>query len=144
MAYLSEEIDPKGLGASMGLYIAGNAFGGMAGRVLTGMLAEYFSWRLALAGMGAMGIAAAIGFLVLLPPSRNFHPRKSDARYHIDAWLGHLRNPALALLFAIGFLAMGAFVTIYNYAGFRPDRTRPDLHGLPLRHRSLLGGGAFR
>ncbi|ENT02178.1 hypothetical protein C038_03011 [Brucella sp. 63/311] len=30
MSYLAEEIDPRGLGASMGLYIAGNAFGGMA------------------------------------------------------------------------------------------------------------------
>ncbi|MEQ1403999.1 MFS transporter [Neorhizobium sp. Rsf11] len=119
MAYLSEEIDPRGLGASMGLYIAGNAFGGMAGRVFTGMLAEYFSWRLALAGIGLMGIVAAIGFLVLLPPSRNFIPRKSTVRYHVDAWFGHLKNPALALLFAIGFLMMGAFVTIYNYAGFR-------------------------
>lgn len=119
MAYLSEEIDPKGLGASMGLYIAGNAFGGMAGRVFTGMLAEYFSWRLALAAIGLLGIAAAIGFLVLLPPSRNFVPRKSTVRYHVDAWFGHLKNPALALLFAIGFLMMGAFVTIYNYVGFR-------------------------
>ncbi|EUC00502.1 major facilitator superfamily MFS_1 [Rhizobium sp. CF080] len=119
MAYLSEEIDPKGLGASMGLYIAGNAFGGMAGRVVTGMLAEYLSWRPALAGMGVLGIAAAIGFLILLPPSRNFVPRKSDTRYHVQAWLGHLKNPTLALLFAIAFLMMGAFVTIYNYAGFR-------------------------
>jgi YNFM family putative membrane transporter len=119
MAYLSEEIDPKGLGASMGLYIAGNAFGGMAGRVVTGILAEYFSWRPALAGIGVLGILAAIGFLVLLPPSRNFVPRKSNAAYHARAWLGHIRNPALALLFAIGFLLMGAFVTIYNYVGFR-------------------------
>ena len=119
MAYLSEEVDPKGLGAAMGLYIAGNAFGGMAGRVVTGVLAEYFSWRLALVGMGALGIVAAIGFLVLLPPSRNFVPRKSNLRYHVDAWLGHLNHAALALLFAIGFLLMGAFVTIYNYIGFR-------------------------
>jgi len=119
MAYLSEEIDPKGLGASMGLYIAGNAFGGMAGRVFTGVLAEYTSWRLALGAIGVMGIAAAIGFLILLPPSRNFVPRRSTMRYHIDAWIGHLKNPALAMLFAIGFLAMGSFVTIYNYAGFR-------------------------
>ncbi len=119
MAYLSEEIDPKGLGASMGLYIAGNAFGGMAGRVFTGVIAEYTSWRLALGAIGVMGIAAAIGFLLLLPPSRNFLARKSTMRYHIDAWIGHLKNPALAMLFAIGFLAMGSFVTIYNYAGFR-------------------------
>ncbi|EFG36397.1 MFS transporter [Brucella sp. NVSL 07-0026] len=70
MSYLAEEIDPRGLGASMGLYIAGNAFGGMAGRVITGTLAEYYSWRPALAVMGLLGLAAAIGFWALLPTSR--------------------------------------------------------------------------
>ncbi|TCR90815.1 MFS transporter [Rhizobium sp. BK376] len=120
MAYLAEEIDPRGLGASMGLYIAGNAFGGMAGRVVTGTLAEFFSWRPALAAIGLLGLATAIGFLFLLPPSRNFVPRKGfQASFHVKAWLGHVRNPALPLLFAIGFLAMGSFVTVYNYAGFR-------------------------
>jgi YNFM family putative membrane transporter len=120
MAYLAEEIDPRGLGSAMGLYIAGNAFGGMAGRVVTGTMAEFFDWRPALFTVGLMGLATAIGFLLLLPPSRNFSPRKGfEASFHIRAWLGHVRNPALPLLFAIGFLAMGAFVTVYNYAGFR-------------------------
>lgn len=132
MAYLSEEIDPKGLGASMGLYIAGNAFGGMAGRVVTGILAEYFSWRLALAGIGAMGIIAAIGFLTLLPPSRNFSPRRSDMRFHVAAWSGHAFRPVMALLFAIGFLLMGSFVTIYNYAGFRLVADPYDLNQTEL------------
>ncbi|OCJ17412.1 hypothetical protein A6U87_00210 [Rhizobium sp. AC44/96] len=120
MAYLSEEIDPRGLGASMGLYIAGNAFGGMAGRVVTGTLAEFFSWRVALGALGMLGLAAAIGFFLLLPASRNFTPRKGfDARFHLRAWVGHISNPALPLLFAIGFLAMGTFVTVYNYIAFR-------------------------
>jgi len=37
MAYLAEEIEPAGLGSAMGLYIGGNALGGMAGRVVTGL-----------------------------------------------------------------------------------------------------------
>ena len=45
MAYLAEEIHPKGLGLTMGLYVGGTAFGGMAGRVLSGIIAEYASWR---------------------------------------------------------------------------------------------------
>jgi len=58
--------------------------------------------------------------LLLLPPSRHFAPRRGvNARFHLSAWFGHLKNPALPLLFAIGFLVMGAFVTIYNYIGFR-------------------------
>lgn len=120
MAYLAEEIDPRGLGATMGLYVGGTAFGGMSGRVLTGIFAEYLSWRPALFLIGAIGLAAAIGFIALLPPSRNFVRRAGfDPQFHLKAWLGHLSNPALPFIFAIAFFAMGSFVTIYNYAGFR-------------------------
>jgi YNFM family putative membrane transporter len=120
MAYLAEEVDPRALGFAMGLYIAGNAFGGMVGRVGAGIIAENFSWRAALAVIGLIGLACAIGFLRLLPPSRNFVRQPGfDPRYHLNAWSRHLRAQALRRLFAIGFLIMGAFVTIYNYAGFR-------------------------
>ncbi len=120
MAYLAEEIEPRGLGATMGLYVGGTAFGGMSGRVLTGIFAEYLSWRPALFLIGAIGLAAAIGFIALLPPSRNFARRAGfDPRFHLKAWMGHLGNPALPFIFAIAFFAMGSFVTIYNYAGFR-------------------------
>jgi YNFM family putative membrane transporter len=120
MAYLAEEIDPRGLGATMGLYVGGTAFGGMSGRVLTGIFAEYLSWRPALFLIGAIGLAAAIGFIALLPPSRNFVRRAGfDPQFHLNAWMRHLSNPALPFIFAIAFFAMGSFVTIYNYAGFR-------------------------
>lgn len=120
MAYLAEEIDPRGLGATMGLYVGGTAFGGMSGRVLTGIFAEYLSWRPAIFLIGAIGLIAAIGFIALLPPSRNFVRRAGfDPQFHLKAWLGHLGNPALPFISAIAFFAMGSFVTIYNYAGFR-------------------------
>jgi YNFM family putative membrane transporter len=120
MAYLAEEIDPKSLGFAMGLYVAGTAFGGMAGRVAIGLLTEITSWRMALGILGFIDLLAALGFLVLLPTSRNFVARPGiNVRYHIDAWLTHLRAPGLRFLFLIGFAVMGAFVTIYNYASFR-------------------------
>lgn len=120
MAYLAEEINPRGLGLAMGLYISGTAFGGMMGRVAVGALTELTSWRVALGSLGALDIAVALGFFVLLPPSRNFVKRRVlDPRYHLRAWTGHLRHPGLPWLFLIGFVIMGAFVTIYNYAGFR-------------------------
>jgi len=125
IAYLAEEIEPRGLGFAMGLYIAGTAFGGMAGRVVTGFLAEFLSWRSALGGIGAMGLVLALGFIALLPPSRHFTPKKGfDLAYHARAWASHFSGAeglALAkpMLFIIAFCAMGSFVTIYNYAGFR-------------------------
>jgi MFS transporter, YNFM family, putative membrane transport protein len=120
MAYLAEEIHPRGLGLSMGLYIGGNAFGGMFGRVIVGALTQFASWRVALGAMGLLDLAAAIGFFVLLPASRNFVRQPGfKLRYHLAAWQGHLRPGPLPLLFLIGCLLMGAFVTVYNYAAFR-------------------------
>jgi MFS transporter, YNFM family, putative membrane transport protein len=120
MAYLSEEIHPRGLGLSMGLYVGGTAFGGMFGRVGVGAVTEFASWRVALGIMGAVDLIAAIGFIALLPPSRNFERRlRLDPAHHLSAWHGHLRHSRLPFLFLIGCLLMGAFVTIYNYASFR-------------------------
>lgn len=120
MAYLAEEIHPKGLGYAMGLYVGGTAFGGMFGRVVTGILTEAVSWRFALGTFGIVNLLAAIGFFLLLPSSRNFIRFSGRGlRYHLDAWGHHLRHRALPLLFLVGFLAMGAFVTVYNYLGFR-------------------------
>jgi len=120
MAYLAEETAPGQLGRAMGIYVAGTAFGGMSGRVGTGILADFLAWRVALGLAGVSGLIAAVGFIALLPPSRNFVRRRGfEPQFHLMAWASHLKHSALPMLFAIGFLAMGAFVTVYNYAGFR-------------------------
>jgi YNFM family putative membrane transporter len=120
MAYLAEEIDPKGLGSAMGLYVGGTAFGGMMGRVGMSFLLGWFSWRIAMVTLGVFDLLAAIAFLKLLPPSRNFAPKKGlGAAHHFGLWHGHLTHARLPMVFGIGCLAMGAFVTTYNYAGFR-------------------------
>lgn len=120
IAYLSEEIAPASLGQAMGLYVAGTALGGMAGRVLTAMLSDALGWRAALAGIGLLGLVSAIGFLMSLPPQRNFTRRvETQPQHHLAAWYHHLRHRGLVLLFAIGGLVMGSYVTVYNYSAFR-------------------------
>ncbi len=121
MAYLAEEVHPSDLGVAMGLYIAGNAYGGMLGRVLSGVLIDKTeSWRIAIGVMGLFGVAAAALFTVLLPPSRRFEPESDVWLRHLGpAFAGHLRDPGLAQLFAVGFLLMGGFVTAYNYLSYR-------------------------
>ena len=120
MTFLSEEVHPEGLGFAMGLYVGGTALGGMAGRVLTGIAADLGGWRVALGAIALVGLAAAAGFVLLLPASRNFTPRRGlGPAYHAQAFARHLRVPGPPWLFAIAFLVMGAFVTVYNYAGFR-------------------------
>lgn len=120
MAYLAEEVDGRDLGKAMGLYVAGTAFGGMMGRVGMGVLTEIGSWRVAMGALGLLDLAAAIGFFLLLPPSRHFSVQRGvDFGAIVRSWAGLLRDPALARLFAIGFILTSVFVALFNYAGFR-------------------------
>jgi len=119
MAYLSEEMHPRSLGLAMGLYVVGTALGGMAGRLVTGLLADLGSWRLAVSIIGASGVLAGLTFWRALPPSAHFRPRPLAPREVLASFLGHVRDEGLPWLFAEGFLLMGSFVTSYNYIGFR-------------------------
>lgn len=119
MAYLSEEIEPRAVGSAMGLYIAGNALGGMTGRILTASLTDVMSWRSSVGVIAGISLALGVLFLVLLPPSRNFRRRRFHPRELAASLLNHLRNPALLCLFLVAFFCMGGFVTLYNYVTFR-------------------------
>lgn len=120
MTYMAEELPPARLGAATGLYVAGNAFGGMSGRMAVGFLTDHFGWRPAMATVSVVGVLCAVGFVLLLPPSRNFVRRQGvNLRFHLHAWGGHLLDANMRWLCAIPFLLMGVFVSVYNYAGFR-------------------------
>lgn len=119
MAYLGEEIEPNSLGLSMGLYISGSALGGMAGRVISSVLSDHFSWRLALAVVGAAGVLAALEFWRSLPASRHFRPQHTAWRALPGAFRGHLSDAGMPWLFALAFLLMGSFVSLYNYLSYR-------------------------
>ena len=119
MAYLSEEMHPSAIGLAMGLYVGGTAVGGMSGRVLIGILTDLMGWRLALGAIGAIGLIAAFIFWRSLPRSLHFHARPMHLGSLLGSFGQHLSEPGLRLLFVEGFLLMGAFVTVYNYLGFR-------------------------
>ena len=120
MAYLAEEIAPRGFGKIMGLYVGGTAFGGMMGRVGMGSLIEWFNWQWALAIIGIIDLVAAIAFYFLLPPSKNFIAvRGINIHHHIRAWIGHIGSVRLLYIYLFIALVFGDFVAILNYTGFR-------------------------
>ena len=142
MAYLGDEIEPTSLGLSMGMYISGSAFGGMTGRVISAFISDFGSWRIALGVLGVAGLYAAWEFSRSLPASRHGALRPARGPGFIDGLRIHLRDPGLPWLFALSFLLMGAFVTLYNYIGYRllgaPFNLRPSVVGL-LSLLYLLG-----
>ena len=137
MAYLAEEIEPESLGLSMGLYISGSAFGGMVGRMVTSVLSDFFSWRVALVAMGVAGVLAAAEFWRSLPESRRFRRSLGGWRALPENARRHLSDDGLPWLFTLAFLLMGCMVSAYNYLSYR-------LLAAPFELRqSVVGGISF-
>lgn len=119
MTWLGEELDQRDLPRAMGIYIAGNTLGGLTGRLIPAGVLEFANWQWAL-GIGSLvAVVLAVIMAVALPRQRRFQPRSIAPRAVLFAMLGHWRDPRLAALFAIAFLGMGVFVSLYNFLGFR-------------------------
>ena len=119
MTYLSEEMHAESIGLGMGLYISGSAVGGMGGRLITGVLADFVGWRAGVLVVGVIGVVAGLVFWRALPPSRHFTAQPLRWRTVLGRFGGMFRDRGLPWLFVEGFLLLGAFVTIYNYLGYR-------------------------
>ena len=119
MAYLGDEVSMESRGKAIGLCIAGNALGGMSGRLVSAIFTSWMGWRFSLGIIGLIGLIGAVAFYKLIPPARYF--RQSE----INSWqlLAEIKkiysNKAFPRIFTIGFLLMGSFVALYNYLCFR-------------------------
>lgn len=138
MAYLAEEIEVISLSKSMGVYISGSALGGMSGRLISALIADYFSWHFAALAVGSVGLIAATIFWQKLPASQHFHARplpfSVQGREELKiAFISLLKDDGLPWLYASGFILMGCFVSLYNYIGFHlesaPFNLRPSIIG---------------
>jgi YNFM family putative membrane transporter len=119
MAYLGEEVDPRHLGTAMGIYISGNAIGGMFGRIAAGVITDLSSWRVAIVCIGLVGLCCSWWFWRYLPSSHHFVAQPFSARQHLCGLLRQLRDPGQLCLYGVAFLLMGSFVTLYSYLGYQ-------------------------
>ncbi|AOS61755.1 arabinose efflux permease family protein [Actinoalloteichus hymeniacidonis] len=119
MAYLAEETRSAGLGAAIGLYVAGNSLGGMSGRLLTGVLADLTNWRIGLWAVTALAAACAVVFVLALPASSG--PRPAPLRFAevVGGLRAALTDPVLYGPYIVAALGTGGFVSLYNVLGFR-------------------------
>lgn len=137
LAYLAEEVSPSLLGLAVSLYLGGNTLGGMAGRVAGGLLCGWGGWRVAVLVLGTVCLFLGILFVRLIPPSRyrrsscgSFCPdhgisaeRASSGSISVGETLLRMKrllsSPLFISLYLLAALAMGVFVSVYNYLPFR-------------------------
>jgi len=118
MTYLVEEMDSRAMGLAMGLYIGGNAVGGMSGRLIAGIIADHWGWRWGIGVVSLIAVASTLLLWMQLPPSRHFQSRRGGLRQLPSRWRQLFADPGVPWLFATAFLLMGVFVTTYNYLGY--------------------------
>lgn len=118
MAYISEEVSPQNKSKIMGLYIAGNALGGMGGRVISSWIGAEYSWRIASGSIGVICALFAALFMIFSPRSLNFIPRKESFKSLITDNIHLIMSKDLIPFYLTGGLILGVFVSLYNYMGF--------------------------
>ncbi|MFT8361828.1 MAG: MFS transporter [Sporolactobacillus sp.] len=117
MAYINEEFDKKVLGYVVGIFVSGNSLGGLSGRLIVGFLSDHFSWNIAIAGLGLLNLVMCACFILFLPKSKHFTAKHTSFKRTMAGFIENIESPALVLLYALGFVLMGSFVTAFNYIG---------------------------
>ncbi|GGB51337.1 MFS transporter [Oceanisphaera marina] len=128
VAYMGEEFTPKALVTSIGIYIAANSLGGIGGRVLGGLLAEWGGgWQISFMVLAAVSLLLWLPLLKWLPASRYFVPTSKGQGG--AALLSHINNPLLWPIYLVGGLNFMVFLNQYTYVAFY--LSAPPIHMAP-------------
>ncbi|MEO3792098.1 MFS transporter [Nonomuraea sp. B10E15] len=134
-AYLADRLGTARLPGAVGAMIAGNTMGGMLGRLGAGFAAGPLGWHGALFAVASVALLCALFTALALPRDRHPSPartprhpqaprpgRATTAPPHrqVAASAPQREGPGRPVAaYAVGALGMGAFVALYNAAGFR-------------------------
>jgi predicted MFS family arabinose efflux permease len=135
VAYMVEELTPKAFAVAIGGYIAANSLGGIFGRILGGVLTDYFDWRNTVLVFVLGSLIGALFIAFTLPKQYNFTPQKRMLTHHNRSVLLHLKNRTLWLAMLIGGANFALFVNLYSVMGFR---LVSEPHSLPVSLASLI------
>ncbi len=119
IAYMGEEFSKRALLSAVGVYIAANSLGGIAGRVVGGLLAGWFGdWQHTFLGIGLISLALLPLVIWLLPAQTRFVPVIAKPGQFRQAITSHLGNPLLVGAYLIGGFNFMVFLNQYSYLTF--------------------------
>ncbi len=114
MTYLSGRSTSGTMQRSMSIYIAATIFGGFAGRLTTGLIANMFGWRISFI---LLAITLAIGFLTLflLPETTEIKTIRPQPKDFIQV----LHKPVFLPIYLSVFCLFFVFAAVMNFLPFR-------------------------
>ena len=144
VAYLGDQVEPDKLGRAVGGWIAANVAGGLSGRVISGVITDFFGWRTTFVSFAMLTLLAAVGLaLALTPdlPAVSLTGRNSWQQAY-RGMAGHLRNRRLVGVYLIGGSLFFGFIGIFTYLPYyltaAPFRLSPAL--VAFAYLSYLAG----
>jgi len=129
VTYIGEEWPPERVALIMSFYVSGTALGGFIGRVSTGILADWFNWRIGFLTIGALALGGAALVALWLPPGRRTSP--GSGRLSLTAQVyqmqGLFRSRRLVATFAVGFNVLFSLVGVFTWITFHLSAPPFDL-----------------
>ena len=127
VTYIGEEWPAHRVALVMSFYVSGTALGGFLGRLLSGFLAEAYSWRMSFVALGAFSLLGAAAVAAWLPggtPRAELLARAREealsssplpTTYRVQELL---RNRRLIATFAVGFNVLFSLVGVFTWITF--------------------------
>jgi len=120
ITYIGEEWPPHRVALVMSFYVSGTALGGFTGRVASGILADWFSWRVSFLVIGIAALAGAGAVAAWLPHGRPRPPvpAKADKPSFPRQVRDFFHNRRLVATFAVGFNVLFSLVGVFTWITF--------------------------
>ena len=118
MAYIAERVHARSAAYVAGTFVAGNAMGGILGRLSSGFAADLGGWRVAFATTTVLSALIIAAFLLVSVRLQNQRPAPARVAPAAAGIAANLREPFMLAIYLQGFLLMGAFGVIYNFFGY--------------------------
>ena len=135
LAYLSDEIEPGKIGLAISLYLSGNTIGGMTGRVAGSLLARWGGWQQAVWVIGITSLLLGFLFYWKIPTSSQVSQNSISIREKLQQMRDLLSKRLFIGMYLIAALAMGVFVSVYNYISIQLESPR---YGLPHQMIAMI------
>ena len=113
VAYLGDRFSGAELGGIVGRYVGASVAGSLTGRVLSGFVADHFSWRAPFAAFAVVTLVAAVAMARVLPQDRIVGTVQWRGAY--GGMFNHFRNRQLLGAFLIGGTLFFAYIGIFTY-----------------------------
>jgi len=117
VAYVNEEWDPHETGFAMSVYVTGSVLGGFFGRFIAGLVAARMNWPWVFIFIGLLNLVLAVAVSFWLPHAKRF-TQVNGYGVGLRNMLGHLRNKALLVIYAVGFTVLFSLVATFTYINF--------------------------